>query len=231
MAPAGLARPVARRRRGLPNGRAVTGGLLVALAGLLAFAAATGDSRPRGEPVVVAQRPLAVGVQLTAGDLTTVRADLPDDVAAVAFADVDALVGAVTLGPIGAGELIQRSAVAAPTAAAEPGFEMTVTVDAAGTVPDLRAGERIDVLATYGSGSDAYTIDVVRAALVLDTPAAADGALTVTGGSTVTIAVTDHDDVLAVTHAERTGTVTLVRATYAGAPGAATTYRPPGRGP
>jgi flagella basal body P-ring formation protein FlgA len=87
----------------------VVGGLLVALSAVGIFAGylgATGDDR---RPYVVATSDLAVGHRITAADLAVVRIDLPPALHRVAHDRPGPLVGAVVLGPVGRGELLQNS--------------------------------------------------------------------------------------------------------------------------
>ncbi|MEA2702922.1 MAG: hypothetical protein QOD63_867, partial [Actinomycetota bacterium] len=82
-----------------------------------------------------------------------------------------------------------------------------------------------DLLATYGTGNDAFTLVVVRQALLvgIDRPRTSSGD---SGPATVTVAVDDPADAVALAHAIQLGKVTLVRAT--GAPplaGVPPTYR------
>jgi hypothetical protein len=89
----------------------------------------------------------------------------------------------------------------------------------------IKQGERADLLATYGTGNDAFTLVVVRQALLvgIDRPRTSSGD---SGPATVTVAVDDPADAVALAHAIQLGKVTLVRAT--GAPplaGVPPTYR------
>src|SRR5215210_6359354 len=84
-----------RRRRGLPGSRAVVGGLLVAASAVGLFAAASSSDAGPGHSYVVA------------------RLDLAPALTSRVFDRADALVGATLLAPLGAGELVQTSAVVA----------------------------------------------------------------------------------------------------------------------
>jgi hypothetical protein len=202
---------VVRRRQGLPTGRAVVGGLLVALAAVGTFAAATtgGDGR---EPVVVAARALAPGEVVGPGDLTTARFALPDGTEA--FSDPASLVGAVLVGPLDAGDLVQRADVVA--APAEPGgAEVSVSVPEARALGGAIArGERVDIVTTTGSGADACTARVVAGALVVRVDTGADG-LGAVDVVVLRLAVPTADDALALAHAAQAGDLTVVRTTGA----------------
>lgn len=213
-----------RRRRGLPGSRAVLGGLLVAAAAVGMFAAASRSAGGPSHSYVVARQELAAGSRLQASDLELVPMELAPALRVRVFDSAQPLIGATLVSPLGAGELVQSSAVVArkgDTASRELSF--TLERGRVGTA--IKQGERADLLATYGSGNDAFTVVVVRQALLvgIDRPRTASGE---SGPATVTVAVDDPADALALAHALQLGKVTLVRAT--GAPplaGVPPTYR------
>ncbi|HVF14251.1 MAG TPA: SAF domain-containing protein, partial [Acidimicrobiales bacterium] len=192
------------------------------------FSAATTAGRQPGHPYVVAGRALTAGTRLEPGDLTVARVELPLSLRERAFDDPDALVGSTMLAPVGPGELIQASAVIAggTTAASR---ELTFTVERGRIGPTIRDGERIDLLATYGTGDDAYTLVAGR-----DLPVITVDRTRVGVGENspvfVTVAVADASAEVALSHAAQVGKLTVVRTT--GAPptdGPLPTYRAPGQ--
>lgn len=211
----------------MPGSRAVAGALLVALAALGTFVAYTDATAPPSTAFVVAAADLAPGHRLTAADLTTEAMELAPGVAGRSFRHPETLVGATVLAPIAAGELLQASHLVRQgdvAGARELSFPVETDLALAGA---LRPGESIDVVATFGSGADAYTATVVRAVTVVsvaDAGAAAGGRFTV-----VTVALEAPADVVALAHAVRAGKVTVVRATSASAlvDGDLVPYRPP----
>ncbi len=198
---------VVRQPGARPPGRAVIGGLLVAIAAVGAFVLATPDESPALE-YVVADHAVAPGTRLQPSDLTTIAADLPPELARLAFTDASGLDGAVALGPLTRGQLVQRGAVAqAPLAS----FEVSLSLDADRALDGhLGPGERVAVLATYGSGPDAVTITIASDALVerVSQPTG----LAVGTAELVTLGLGAELDVQAVVHAARSGELTLVRA-------------------
>ena len=222
-----------RRRRGLPGGRAVVGALLVAVAAVGVFAAYAGADSAPSRTAVVASGALAAGHRVMDHDVEVVEVDLPDAVAGRTFAAADLVVGAVTLAPLEPGELVQRSAVAVSPSGADPtrpGSEFSFAVDKERAVNgDLQRGEEVDVLATYGTGDDAYTMVVARRARLLALDGSARSTIGSTGRLVVTLALGSADQVLQVAHASEVASVTLVRATRAAdsAPGE-DTYTAPG---
>jgi Flp pilus assembly protein CpaB len=205
-------------RPGLPSGRAVLGGLLVTVAAVGVFAAYAGAQSAPSHHAVVARGDLPAGHRLEANDLATQPVELPPATAGTTFASVDDLVGAVTLAPVQADELVQRSAVLAGAVDAEPAHEFSFPVERDRAVDgDLRRGELVDLLATYGTGSEAYTVVLSRGATVVDVEVAARGTLSGTGGLVLTVALASPDEVLDVAHASQVASVTVVRATRASA--------------
>jgi hypothetical protein len=213
-----------RRRRGLPGSRAVVGGLLVAAAAVGMFAAASSSGAGRTRSYVVARHELAPGTRLQAGDLELAAMELPPTSQGRVFTSSEPLLGATLVAPLGAGELVQSSAVVA-RAGDTASRELSFTVERGRLSPGVKQGERADLLATYGSGTDAYTVAVVRQAHIvgLERPRTSTGE---NGPATVTVAVEDPNDALALAHAVQLGKVTVVRATGAPPlPGVPPTYR------
>ena len=213
------ARPL-RRRRPLPGGRAVVGGFLVAAAAVGIFAAYTGATTEHGVSYVVARHSLEVGHRITLADLATAPMVLSATISSeLAYRDAGRLVGALVVGPVQEGELIQASSVVAGADAAGD-RQVSFPISAARAVGgSLQPGDLVDVLATYGSGADATTVAVVRHAQVVarsDASSTLDPAAS--AGETITLGLARSVDSLAVAHAVDAGQVMLVRSTGAGTP-------------
>jgi ribosomal protein S28E/S33 len=149
----------------------------------------------------------------------------------LAFRDPDRLVGALVVGPVRSGELIQASSVVAgadSTGDRQLSFPIAAARAVDGT---LQVGDLVDVLATYGSGADATTVAVVRQARVVarsDASSALDPAAGT--GETITLGLARSADSLAVAHAVDAGQVMLVRSTGAASATDSGTYRNPSTG-
>ena len=208
---AGTARPLPRRV-GLPTSRAVVGGFLVALSALGIFATYSRAAAGPSTAFVVARHDIPAGARLTADDLVLLPMELPTVVVESAvFSSEEAVAGATAVGPIRRGELVQAGDVVRKRSAPEE-LELSFSIDPARALAGtLRGGERIDVLATFGSGADTYTVTVVRQARVLDVRTDR-GALAATA-TVVSVALSSSDEALALTHALNAGDVTLVRST------------------
>jgi len=216
-----------RRRRSLPGSRAVVGGVLVAAAGVGLFSAASNAGRQSAHPYVVAGKALTAGSSLEPGDLALAEIELPPALRARAFDDLDVLAGATLLAPVGPGELIQISAVIASGSSAGS-RELTFTVERGRIGPTIRDGERIDLLATYGSGNDAYTVVAGHDLAVITIDRSRVGAGE-TSPVLMTVVVADPAQEVALSHAAQVAKLTVVRTT--GAPPAGeppAPYRPPG---
>jgi len=211
---AGLGAAARRRIAGrpvLPSGRALVGGLLLAVSGVVTFAAWQQASGVPDDAYVVAGRSLAPGERLTADDLALVRLDLPRQVAGGAFGDIDAVVDRVTLGPVGAGELVQVAQVS-DEASSTPLVELSFALPRDRALDGrLRSGDRVDVFVTY----DDYTAAVVDGAEVVSAADAGGSALGPAGEITVTLALEAANRRAQLVHAVRAGEVTLVRSTQA----------------
>jgi hypothetical protein len=139
------------------------------------------------------------------------------------FDRAEPVLGATLLAPLGAGELLQSSVVVARRGDAAS-RELSFTLERGTVSPGVKQGERADLLATYGSGNEAFTAVVVRQALLvgIERPRTTSGE----GPITITVSVDDPADALALAHAIQLGKVTLVRATGAPSPaGVPPTYR------
>lgn len=196
---------VVRRRRSLPGGRAALGALLVAAAAVGTFTAASGATADPRQSYVVARSDLAVGHRLTSDDLATARVDLPAFMRSRAYpaGETDALVGSVVLGPLGRGELVQRSSIARH----RPGRQVSFPIDPARAVGGaLQPGEFVDVVATL----DGRTRTVVEAARVASLRSR--GGLAGGDSLVVTLDIASADAAVALVNALDKGDLTLVRA-------------------
>jgi Flp pilus assembly protein CpaB len=203
------------------SGRALAGGLLVAVAMLVTFAAATHHDQGPGQSVVVARHRVPLGTRLAATDLATERVQVPDAVAAGAFGSSDQVAGQVTLGPLDAGDVVERAAVATPAAA--PALQvLSFPIDRERALDGaLQAGQSVDLLATYGTGASAQTVVVARDVRLIDVVDDSRQSLASAGRLVVTVGLASASDALAATHASQVGALTLVSRDRAAAGGGA----------
>lgn len=204
------ARRTVGRGRSLPTGRAMLGALLVTLSGVgLYLASIKATASPRSA-VVVAATDIAPDHELTREDLTVIQVRLDDRLRLRTFVNPADLIGTKTLGPIGKGELIQGGAVVA-VASGSTGREMSFAIPLSRAVAGrLRAGERVDVVATTGSGTSAVTKVVVTSGLVIEI---SDPALAASDDDVVVVlSIRDVAEQLALAEAMNEAKMVLVRA-------------------
>jgi len=198
-------------RRSLPTGRALVGGLLVTMAAVVVFAAYAGANERPATTVVVARHDLDPGQRLSSDDVEVRSVEVSPEIADRSFTDVAALVGSVTLGPVAAGELVQEGALRLdPDGSAGPEFSFPVDRERA-LAGDVRPGEEVDLLATFGSGSDATTEVLARRARVLHVQEARTGTLGSSGRLVLTVGLASDAEVIDVAHASEVAVITLVR--------------------
>jgi hypothetical protein len=211
-----------RPRRGLPGGRAVVGGLLVAVAAVGTFAAVSGAGRGPSTSYVVAARDVEPGSVLTAQDLELVAIDLPDSVQGGAFTRPGEVVGAVAVGPLAEGDLVQAGGLA--PADPVPTFSIALPeADANGG--DLGSGDVVQVFATYGTDGTSPTLLLAAEAEVIGV-SSADDTVASSGEITVKLAVASAEERSAIINAKVTGQISLVRVNGAKAPGATERFEP-----
>lgn len=166
----GSAPPVRRvgRRRPLPGSRSIVGGLLIGLAAVISFEGYTSLHRVPHQLYVVAIRSLVPGHRIGPGDVGLVPLNLPDPgVRRGVFGSTAALVGASVVTPIAAGSLVESSQVVG-RGGPLGSREISLTLDRSRAVGGtLKPGEYVDVLATFGTGSESYTAVVVPHVRVL----------------------------------------------------------------
>lgn len=186
----------------------MAGSFLVTAAAVLVFAAWLGTTGSPGRPWVVAGRPLAAGTILAAGDLTTSSMRLATQTGAGAFRDPTALVGRTLAAPLAPGDLV-TSAGLVPTGAQPALRPVAVTVDPS-EASVLATGELVDVLVTDGSSPSSPTSVVARGARVIGVTAASGVLAGASSGDVVTLGVASLDEVTAIVHSARTGTLSVV---------------------
>ena len=205
------------RRRAVPSSRAVVGALLITLAAVGTFAISQRGGGDTGARYVVVTKALAPGARIDAGSVATRPLALDADVAAQAFQDVQQVVGSVALGPMNAGQLVQRAEVAPPNkidGAVQLGHELTFPVERDRVPENLRRGERVAVLATYGTGNDARTTTTAQHAIVVGFESDGD-AIGTKRSARLTVLVDNPSMVIETAHASQAADITIVRTTQA----------------
>jgi hypothetical protein len=209
-----------RRARSLPGGRAVVGALLVSAAAVATFAAYLSATAEPTTSYLVATAAVEPGTRFANGEeLRAVFGSLPVDLTsplserAIPTEELDSLIGRVLVAPLSQGDLVSRTSVVDDGGVAPAqtlSFALPRNAAVGGT---LRPGERLDVLATYGSADSAYTAYVVRGVPLLRVTGPDGEPLGIASEVVLTVAVTELADVQALGHAISTATVFVTRST------------------
>ena len=196
---------VDRRLATLPTGRAVVGGLLVAIAALGLFTAWRQVTHESDTKYLVAARDLPAGTAITTDTLATVEARVTGAPAHRLFANPEDVLGQVTVQPVHSGELLSSSMVQPATAAA-PVYEMAVSLPTdAALAGQVRVGERVTVVASDDHCTSVLATDV--AVQRIDD----QGDSLSAGKYIVNLRLASASQVLALAQANRNGTVSLAR--------------------
>jgi hypothetical protein len=211
------------RLRGLPGGRAVVGALLVTAAAVGTFAVHLNAIAEAETEYLVALASAEPGTRFASVDEVRatfgsagVELTAPLAERAIPVSEIEGLVGHTLVAPLERGDLVSRTAVVEDGGVA-PAQTMSFPVGRTAAVGGaLRAGERVDVLATYGSGEAAYTAFVVRGVPLLRVSAPDGSSVPAAGGGsdlTLTVAVTELEDVQRLGHAVSVADLFVTRST------------------
>jgi hypothetical protein len=214
-----------RPRRGLPGGRAVVGGLLVAVAAVGIFAAVSGAGRGPSTRYYVAADDIAAGTTLTEADIEAVAIEVPDRMRDRVFSDPSALIGAITVGPLSEGELVQAGGLATGSDAEIPTFSVAVgRADA--NAGELSRGDYVQVFATYGTDTAATTVALSPEARIVSI-SEEDESLAAAGQVVVRLQVASAEERSSIINATVTGRLSLVRVSGADDVDITESFRPP----
>jgi hypothetical protein len=191
--------------------------LLVVTAGVGTFSLAGADDGAPSVDYPMLVRPVDPGRPITVDDVDWRPMVLDDDVATHTVIDPRDLDDAVAIVPLSAGQLLQQGEfVARDDAPGATGttLQLSLPVPIDRTPPALRRGERVALLATYGSGADATTVVTVQSATVLGYETDPDA---IGGHDTgrLTINLEDPAALVATAHASQVAELTVVRTTVA----------------
>ena len=200
-------------RKPLFGGRAVLGGLLIALAVIGSYLLATGSSAGGRQPFVVMVRDVSPGSRIQAADITTIQMSLTDAVARQSFDSTGRVVGAITLSPLRAGQLVQAASLSFKQSDQyQP--EVSFSIPSSRAVGgELRPGETVDVLTTDKGSPDPPARTAVTGAVVVRIAPASGNSIGRSGELTVTLALQDKLQASTLIAAVDSGPVTLIRTT------------------
>lgn len=202
----------------------MVGGLLVAVAAVGIFAAASGAGRGPTTRYYVAAHDIAPGSTLGTEDLEAVAIEIPDRLEGRVFSDPDALVGAIVVGPLSEGELVQAGGLATGTDAEIPTFSVALA-QADANAGELSRGDYVQVLATYGTDASATTVTLSADARVVSL-SEDDDSLAAAGQVVVRLQAPTADERIAIINASTAGKISLIRVSGAEEVDVAESFRP-----
>ncbi len=159
---------------------------------------------------MVAARPAGPGTVLGPDDVGASTMRLSSETATGAYHQAASVEGRTLAVEVEAGELIQASMLVpvSQTPALRP---VSLSVDPV-SLAGLSAGQRVDILATQGTGSGTAVVVVVRGATLIDIATSSSNLLAPGGSGQVTVGVSTLAAVEAVVEDAHSGTITLVAA-------------------
>lgn len=201
----------------IPSRRALVGGGLIALAAVLTFVGASSHSGPARTHIVVARHAIGIGRTLTADDLATMSVTISGELAAHGYSDAGAAIGSTTLAPINEGELIQRSALRTSSGSTAAASSLSFPIDRERALNgQLRPGDIVDVLGTFGTGIDSRTDVLAGAVTIAQIDESKSTSISGSNRLVLTVSLADGARLLDLAHAAQVAALTLVRS----APGA-----------
>ncbi len=165
--------------------------------------------------MVVPKRTISPYQPISVNDLSTIRVPTRSQFSALFVSNSNSLLGDQALVALEPNEPITQSEVAPIIQNADR--ELTLEVPSARAVEgSLSPGDRVDVLATYGSGPTANTITAGRSVLVLAVSQLASSFSSSSPKTvSVTLAISSFDEMMAIAQGQVAATITLVRSTGA----------------
>jgi len=195
-------------RVALPRGRAVVGGLLVAMAAvglLLAHQAAT---RHHVTSWLIARRPIPAGTHIRDSDVSFAPMELYSGTAQRAFRSPTGLIGATARTDIAAGELLQRSDLGSRRSASGPLRRLTLDLTPAQALDgSISGGDRVDIVS---SGDDAGTTSVIAHRVLVEAVRHPSGGLGSSDSVRLTLVVANEKTAQSVIDGALHGKITLL---------------------
>lgn len=194
-------------RQRTPNGRAILGGLLVAVAALGFAIAADRASAPPDTRFVVVAQPVAAGDIIRPEHLGLAPLELIGPVADAAVTQPDRVIGTIASHPLVTGEIVTESDILEKRDDTSRSVTLELpAADASGT--ELTPGDLVDIAASdESSGATQLIGDAVP---VSDIDGAGDDALGSTPVVTVRLRVADPNSARNLIDAHRRGALTLI---------------------
>lgn len=195
----------------LPTGRAIVGGLLVAVSGLGILAAHRAATLPDRTEWLVVRRPIAAGATIAADDLALAPMTLATGSRSRAVDDPADVIGRIALVPLAPGDLVLRSTTATTGDATAPGRRVGLALGAADALGGaLEVGDRVDVVSV--PPPDGASEVIVRGALVSAVDDGSEGGVGAVDDVRLILEVPDEAAAKRVIDAHADAGVTLIAA-------------------
>jgi hypothetical protein len=213
------------RRATAPGARAIAGGALVTCA-MLGVLVAPGGADEARRTYLVAGTDLAPGEPIDPDTIESAPMQLPPEIAGHAVTDPGAVEDTIARTAIPAGSVLHTGQLRERVGAGRTGPELTITVPQRRALGgQLAVGDAIDLVATYGSGTEGFS-ELVATGVTVTGVASTRDALGVDAGVTVTVRLAEDGPVLPVVHATHADAVSLVRRDAPGLVGSDVAFRP-----
>jgi len=205
-------------RKALPNSRALVGALLISIAAVGAYSAATGGSSGPTTEFLVMNTTVSAGQPVGLNGVSFEAMDIPPDVARSAINSTDGLEGAIALRDLRPGEILSlNDLIASPLIDGSPlgpVHELAFPVPLDRTPPGLVRGDRVTILSTLRVADQPTTVVALEDAVVISFDARTDQ-IGSTGTGVLTLSIPDADAVVSTAHLSQQGDLTVVRSTRA----------------
>jgi hypothetical protein len=195
-------------RVALPRGRAVVGGLLVALAAIGLLLAHQAATRQQVTSWLVARHTIAAGARIRSTDVAFAPMDLYRGTAQRAFHTSGGVLGATAKTEVAAGELLQRSDIGSRRTATGPARRLTLDLTPSQALDgSVVGGDRVDIVS---SGDDPGTTKVIAHRVLVVSVRHPSAGLGSTDAVRLTLVVNDEATASAVIDGALHGKVTLL---------------------
>ncbi len=195
-------------RAALPRGRAVLGGLLVAVAAIGILLAHQAATRRHDTRYLIAARTVHAGKAVRSADLAYAPMSLYGPTAAQAFRTPSGVVGKVARVDIASGQLVEAADVTSNRVQSGPARRLTLDLPPAQALDgSIVAGDRVDL---FGTGDAAGTTALLVRHAVISAVSRPGGGLGSGDTLRVTLVVKDEQLAQSVIDAAQHGKLTLV---------------------
>jgi Flp pilus assembly protein CpaB len=194
----------------MPSGRALVGGLLVAVSTIGIFAAYRAASTPTVTNWLIINSEVEAGATIRSENLAFAPMDIHRETRERAFTDPEEVIGRVAVVHLHKGELVQQSTIARGVDSVSPARRVGISLDPADALGGaVKVGDRVDVLSVP---DDASAEVIVRGALIDDLADTAAESVGSTRAFSLILVVPDEPAAVKILDAQTSGHITLIAA-------------------